>query len=247
MKASLEYYLFLLSFVQTCVHDVNLTDALKDTIFNKNQEQTKSDLIIIYPKARFKRSLRNAKTGSTHDLHIQFNHESEEFAIYLRKNEHLVTSGTVVEWHYPNGTRQLSKLTDLGRGQKQDTSKEKTQKETKTNPDDCLFIGEVIQGGSEKDSEKQPFKSVAAIDVCDGGYRGYLQIGKDGYIIRPLKEHEIYLHPKRRKYNTSPENDKESQIGSESSTTDANRYDMCFCVFFFYFRSILRNNIHSYK
>ena len=113
MKASIEPYLFFLSFIHTCIHDANQIDALNEKTFHNNNHQTKSDLIIIYPKTRFKRSLRNAKTGSTHDLQIQFNHESEEFAIYLRKNEHLVTSGTVVEWHYPNGTKQLSKLTDI--------------------------------------------------------------------------------------------------------------------------------------
>ena len=111
MKASIQPYLFFLSFIHTCIHDANQIDALNEKTFHNNNHQTKSDLIIIYPKTRIKRSLRNAKTGSTHDLQIQFNHESEEFAIYLRKNEHLVTSGTVVEWHYPNGTKQLSKLT----------------------------------------------------------------------------------------------------------------------------------------
>ena len=152
-------------------------------------------LIIIYPKVRFKRSLRNENKKGKHDLQIQFNHDSEEFAIYLRKNEHLVTSGTVVEWNYPNGTKQLSKLNDIGKdGKAQGENKESVKKDIH-NPDDCLFIGEVISG----DKGKGKFKSVAAIDVCDGGYRGYLQIGKDGYIIRPLKEHEIYLQPNHRK------------------------------------------------
>lgn len=29
--------------------------------------------------------------------------------------------------------------------------------------------------------------SLAAIEVCDG-YRGYIQVGTDGYILRPLLE-----------------------------------------------------------
>jgi hypothetical protein len=175
---------FTLLFHQESISGKNLTKS-------ESLSDDKKSLIIIYPKVRFKRSLENDEENNKkvkHDLQIQFNHDSEEFAIYLRKNEHLVTSGTVVEWNYPNGTKQLSKLSDIG---KDDNNNHEKKDE---NPDDCLFIGEVV-GGNVKNTGKQ-FKSVAAIDVCDGGYRGYLQIGKDGYIIRPLKEHEIYLHPK---------------------------------------------------
>ena len=220
MKASIEPYLFFLSFIHTCIHDANQIDALNEKTFHNNNHQTKSDLIIIYPKTRFKRSLRNAKTGSTHDLQIQFNHESEEFAIYLRKNEHLVTSGTVVEWHYPNGTKQLSKLTDIGSDGKENAKKQEFSNEVSSNPDDCLFIGEVIQGRNGKETEKGGFKSVAAIDVCDGGYRGYLQIGKDGYIIRPLKEHEIYLQPNGRKMSSNTASDAKGSVYEEKTKSE---------------------------
>ena len=233
MKAYLKPYLFLLLFLHTFIYDANLIDALNDKTFNKQNDQTKSNLIIIYPKARFKRSLRNAKTGSTHDLHIQFNHESEEFAIYLRKNEHLVTSGTVVEWHYPNGTKQLSKLTDIGSNEKRNVKENEALNEASNNPDDCLFIGEVIQGGNGEKLNNEAFKSVAAIDVCDGGYRGYLQIGKDGYIIRPLKEHEIYLQPKRRNPKTDfikDEHDYKHYKKTESEKSDHNRYGIFFIL-----------------
>ena len=183
---------------------LNFEDAIKGGRSALNKPETP---IIIYPKVRYKRSLSDSGVKSSkHDLQIQFNHESEEFAIYLRKNDHLVTTGALVEWNYPNGTRQLSKLDDIGKGTKVGSG-DKTDhyiNDEHHKPDDCLFIGEVISGaggGSDtKHSKNSKFKkSVAAIDVCDGGYRGYLQIGMDGYIIRPLKDHEIYLSPRNRK------------------------------------------------
>ena len=175
---------------------------------NLNLPKDTNKPIIIYPKVRSKRSLTDFSTeklrNNKHDLQIQFNHESEEFAIYLRKNEHLVTSGTLVEWHYPNGTKQLSKLNGIVNHNKEGDKKKKYRNEDQ-NPDDCLFIGEVIggPGGRINRAHHGGVKSIAAIDVCDGGYRGYLQIGKDGYIIRPLKEHEVFLQYKNIKEKSS--------------------------------------------
>ena len=177
--------------------------------------------IIIYPKVRFKRSLTDSskhKSNNDHDLQIQFNHDSEEFAIYLRKNEHLVTAETLVEWHYPNGTKQLSKLNDNGNHKKDGINKNKTFKNENTNAADCLFIGEVIGGVSVRGTVENTsrVKSVAAIDVCDGGYRGYLQIGKDGYIIRPLREHEIFLNNKSGKEEGSASDNGQFTTGSNA-------------------------------
>ena len=202
-------------FWSLCIVAANLIPCYSDDIWS-SEDTIKGDRsalkasetpIIIYPKVRYKRSLSDSGVKSSkHDLQIQFNHESEEFAIYLRKNDHLVTTGALVEWNYPNGTRQLSKLDDIGKGTKVDSNDKNDHyiNDKYHKPDDCLFIGEVISGaeGSRdtKDSKNSRLKkSVAAIDVCDGGYRGYLQIGKDGYIIRPLKDHEIYLSPRNRR------------------------------------------------
>ena len=121
---------------------------------------------------------------------------------------------TLVEWHYPNGTKQLSKLNDIGRNKKGE-DKNNAFKNENHNAADCLFIGEVIGGTRNNGGNNDRFKSVAAIDVCDGGYRGYLQIGKDGYIIRPLKDHEIFLHHKNKK--------EEGQF-SDVSDDDKNRF-----------------------
>ena len=200
---------FLLMLNQESISGIQLSKS-------ESKSDDRKPLIIIYPKVRFKRSLGNKDKKTKHDLQIQFNHDSEEFAIYLRKNEHLVTSGTVVEWNYPNGTKQLSKLNDIGKDETKD-AKDEMKDEAHHNPDDCLFIGEVVQGGNNQEK----VKSVAAIDVCDGGYRGYLQIGKDGYIIRPLKEREIYLHPKHRNKNDFT-GDSDDQTEFEKGSDDNN-------------------------
>ena len=204
---------------------LNSEDAIKGDRSTLKKSETP---IIIYPKVRYKRSLSDSgDKSSNHDLQIQFNHESEEFAIYLRKNDHLVTTGALVEWNYPNGTRQLSKLDDIGKGTKVDSNDKNDNyiNDKYHKPDDCLFIGEVISGTEGSRDTKDPKnsklkKSVAAIDVCDGGYRGYLQIGKDGYIIRPLKDHEIYLSPRNRRKDghitSNVPHDKEH--GSRNST-----------------------------
>ena len=88
-----------------CIVVVNLIPCYSDNILN-SEDTIKGDRsvlkesetpIIIYPKVRYKRSLSDSGAKSSkHDLQIQFNHESEEFAIYLRKNDHLVTTGALV-------------------------------------------------------------------------------------------------------------------------------------------------------
>ena len=185
-----------------------------------NVDQTKyaRKISIIYPKARFKRSLETSKHANTinHDMHIKFNHDSEEFAIYLRRNEHLVTSGTLVEWHFSNGTKRVSKLNDIASSNVSNQEKRHSSSPENHNNNECLFIGEVISANAAANGEHSvstDSKSIAAIDVCDGGYRGYLQIGKDGYIIRPLRDHKLdynagvsnngkaYNSGKNRKYN----------------------------------------------
>ena len=63
-------------------------------------------LKIVYPKlvTRWKRS---SEEGI--ELNIS-DEDSDEFSLYLWKNEHLVTKATIVEWHYANGTKTLLKL-----------------------------------------------------------------------------------------------------------------------------------------
>ena len=61
---------------------------------------------IVYPRL-VTRSKRSNEDGI--ELNIS-DDESEEFALYLWKNEHLVTKGAKVEWHFANGTKMLQNL-----------------------------------------------------------------------------------------------------------------------------------------
>ena len=213
-----ETILIFILFVSLCPCFCVYVESLK---FDNKKDSKRFS--IIYPKVRFKRSLQENAKDTNQDLQIQFNHESEEFAIYLRKNEHLVTSGTVVEWHYPNGTKQLSKLSEADYNKKKESNKKTTHYQSYNKGDNCLFIGEVIGRGGE--AKENGVKSVAAIDVCDGGYRGYLQIGKDGYIIRPLKDHQTSFHSETRKHRVQYGNAKSSDNRQSSQYSNQNRFE----------------------
>ena len=61
---------------------------------------------IVYPKIH-KRSRRSTDSS----LKVDFTADGfSGFSLNLRRNEHLVTQGALVEWHYPNGTAVLSQL-----------------------------------------------------------------------------------------------------------------------------------------
>lgn len=213
-----ETILIFILFVSLCPWFCVYVESLK---FDNKKDSKRFS--IIYPKVRFKRSLQENAQDTNQDLQIQFNHESEEFAIYLRKNEHLVTSGTVVEWHYPNGTKQLSKLSEAYYNKKKEGNKKIAHDQSYNRDDNCLFIGEVLGRGVEANGNR--VKSVAAIDVCDGGYRGYLQIGKDGYIIRPLKDHQTSFHSETRKHRVQYGNVKSSNNRQSLQYSSENRFE----------------------
>ena len=86
--------------------------------------------------------------------------QSDKFSLQLRKNNHLLTQGAIIEWHHPNGTKEFLNL----------------HQNSEQIPD-CLYVGEIIGKN----------KSLAALDVCDG-YKGYIRIGSDGYILQPLEK-----------------------------------------------------------
>ena len=69
-------------------------------------EVNSKSLKIVYPRL-VTRSKRSNEDGI--ELNIS-DDESEEFALYLWKNEHLVTKGAKVEWHFANGTKMLQNL-----------------------------------------------------------------------------------------------------------------------------------------
>ena len=69
-------------------------------------EVNSKSLKIVYPRL-VTRSKRSNEDGI--ELNIS-DDESEEFALYLWKNKHLVTKGAKVEWHFANGTKMLQNL-----------------------------------------------------------------------------------------------------------------------------------------
>ena len=116
------------------------------------------DVIYLKTVNRYKRDTNQR------DIQIQFSHQSLEYSVYLRKNDRLVTDSTLVEWNFENGTKFVEKL------------------QLDSLQQNCLLVGEVI--GLNATS-----RTLAAIDACEEhkqAYRGYLQIGNDGYIIQPL-------------------------------------------------------------
>ena len=62
---------------------------------------------IIYPKIH-KRHRRSIDSS----LQVEFTADgpNQGFSLNLRKNEHLVTQGALIEWHYPNGTAVITQL-----------------------------------------------------------------------------------------------------------------------------------------
>ena len=62
---------------------------------------------IVFPKIVTRSKRSNQNNGI--ELNISDEH-SDEFSLYLWKNEHLVTKGTIVEWHYSNGTKTFLRL-----------------------------------------------------------------------------------------------------------------------------------------
>lgn len=62
---------------------------------------------IIYPKIH-----KRHRRSSDSSLQVEFTGEgpNKGFSLKLRKNEHLVTQGTLIEWHYPNGTAVITQL-----------------------------------------------------------------------------------------------------------------------------------------
>ena len=65
---------------------------------------------IVFPKIvkRFKRNINAVSNGIQVDIGGE--NESENFSLYLKKNSNLVTRNALIEWHYPNGTKQLLSL-----------------------------------------------------------------------------------------------------------------------------------------
>ena len=60
----------------------------------------------VYPKIH-KRPRRSTDTS----LKVDFTADGfSGFSLNLRRNEHLVTQGALIEWHYPNGTAVLTQL-----------------------------------------------------------------------------------------------------------------------------------------
>ena len=66
--------------------------------------------VIVYPKivGRVKRST------SENVVQVQINGEDNamKFSLNMQKNINLVTQMTIVEWHHPNGTKQVISLHD---------------------------------------------------------------------------------------------------------------------------------------
>ena len=71
--------------------------------------QNDSGSVIVFPKIakRFKRETRN---DASIQLDIDGQNESENFSLHLKKNANLVTRRALVEWHHPNGTKQILNL-----------------------------------------------------------------------------------------------------------------------------------------
>jgi hypothetical protein len=82
---------------------------------------------IVYPRLVEQIRTRRSASSSSRDndqvshaiqLNIDSSDDSEQFALHLRKNENLVTRETLIEWHFPNGTKQLLPLNRLNQESK---------------------------------------------------------------------------------------------------------------------------------
>ena len=61
---------------------------------------------IVYPSIR-----QRYRRSNTAEIQVDIEGgPNGGFALNLRKNEHLVTSGAVMEWHFPNGTKSIAPL-----------------------------------------------------------------------------------------------------------------------------------------
>ena len=74
---------------------------------------------------------RAKRSPGGNSLEIKLSHEDDEFSILLRRNRNLITDGTVVEWHYANGTRAQARL-DLSGSHKDSLA-----------DDSCFYVGQV--------------------------------------------------------------------------------------------------------
>lgn len=69
---------------------------------------------IVYPrKVPLLRSTRSALGNELQHVNIDTGQQSDSFSLYLKKNKQLLTSSAVIEWHYPNGTKQELNLLEV--------------------------------------------------------------------------------------------------------------------------------------
>ena len=92
-----------------------------------NVSLVKSDIVYLKTTVptRIKRSDEN-------NLEIRLEHKNNDFAILLRRNDMLVTTNTIVEWHFVNGTMTSA------------TFGKAIGPAARDHAQNCFYIGEVL-------------------------------------------------------------------------------------------------------
>ena len=94
-----------------------------------NVSLVKSDIVYLKTTVpiRTKRSV-----DEENNLEIRLEHKNADFAILLRRNDMLVMTNTIVEWHFVNGTKTSSKFGKAAGPAARDHAQ------------NCFYIGEVL-------------------------------------------------------------------------------------------------------
>ena len=86
----------------------------------------------------------------------------------MEENTGLELNHGVVEWVYPNGTKTVQPLASMLSALKRNSSE--------ADVDHCFYRGNVYGETG----------SIVALNLCNG-LHGFIQTGKDGYVITPVK------------------------------------------------------------
>lgn len=68
---------------------------------------------IVYPRKVPLTRLARSASNELQQVNIDTGQQSDSFSLYLKRNKQLLTGSAVIEWHYPNGTKQELNLLDV--------------------------------------------------------------------------------------------------------------------------------------